>query len=156
MPGWIWIFEPKAAAKWHPPLLLMKWQKHTWMGWLYFPGWHTHTTEHTALSLALHKSSYTWLQLKRCGAICSLSSRNLWIDLRGASRDNKSEQREGHRGFRCVQLWFSVDSARRGWRLSFTASTTCSGWNLDPVWMRFWELRVNRHLKWSSDGGTTE
>lgn len=33
-----------------------------------------------------------------------LSSRNLWIDLRGAGSDNKSEQREGHRGFRCVRL----------------------------------------------------
>lgn len=87
----------------------------TYLNGLTLFSWVTHTTEHTVLSLALHKSSYTSLQLKRPGWICGLSSHNLWIDLRGASSDNKSERHEGHRGFRCVRLGFSVDSARGGW-----------------------------------------
>lgn len=41
--------------------------------------------------------------------------------------------------------------------LSLAAWTSCSGWNLDPAWVRFPESSgFNRHLKWSSDGGTTE
>lgn len=102
-------------------LLLIQWQKHTWIGLLYFPGWHT--TARAVFSAALHKSSYTCLQLKRLRAICAFSSRNLWIDLREAGSDNKSEQREGHRGFRCVRLWFSVESARGGWRV-----LACHSW----------------------------
>lgn len=114
----------------HDIFYWFQWQKHTWIDLLYFPGWHT--TAHTVFSVALHKSSYTCLQLKRPRAICGFSSRNLWIDLREAGSDNKSEQREGHRGFRCVRLWFSVESARGGLKssgLSFTMSTSSSGWN---------------------------
>lgn len=70
----------------------------------------------TVFSMALHKSSYTCPQLKRPIAICGLSSRYLWINLRRADGDNKSEQHEGRRGSRCVWLRFSVNSTRGGWR----------------------------------------
>lgn len=112
MSGWIWIFQPTAEAKWHQHPLLMKWQKHTWIGLLYFPG--RHTTAHSVFNglaqIQLHLST-----IKE-------ARRNMWpffsqsMDQSAPSGDNKSEQHEGHRGSRCVRLGFSVDSARGGWR----------------------------------------